>query len=378
MSKIRFVGLDVHAETIAVAVAEPDGTVRSLGLVANRPESIRRLVRKLAPVEEQRFCYEAGPTGYVLYWQLTALGAQCEVVAPSLVPVKPGDRVKTDRRDALKLAHSYRAGDLTAVWVPDAAHEALRDLVRAREAAKTDLLRARHRLGKFLLRHGRRRPEKLKSAWTKLHLEWIKTKVHFEQPAQEVVLADSVHEVEHLMTRIERLDQAILEAARLAPPRMKAVIEALQALRGIAQVGAVTIVAELGAISRFTKPRELMGYSGLVPSENSSGERTRHGSITKTGNAHLRRVIVEAAWAYQFRPWLGGYLLKRQVGLSEEVKQIAWKAQHRLHARYRKLLAKGKNKPQIVTAVGRELLGFVWAIGVNVEREMHQPKQVAA
>jgi transposase len=378
MSKVRFVGLDVHAETIAVAVAEPNGEVRSLGLIPNRLEAIRRLVRKLEPVEQLRFCYEAGPTGYVLYWQLTALGAKCEVVAPSLVPTKPGDRVKTDRRDALKLARSYRAGDLTAVWVPDAAHEALRDLVRAREAARGDLLRARHRLSKFLLRHGWRRPESLKSPWTNAHLEWIKTKVHFEQPAQEIVLTDYVHQVEHLVARIERLDQAVLEAARSVPPAMRAVIESLQALRGVAQVTAVSIVAELGEISRFAKARQLMGYSGLVPSEDSSGERKRRGAITKTGNAHLRRVIVEAAWAYQFRPWLGGYLLKRQVGLSEEVKEIAWKAQHRLHARYRKLLAQGKNKPQIVTAVGRELLGFVWAIGVNVETKMRERKQVAA
>jgi transposase len=378
MSKIRFVGLDVHAETIAVAVAEPNGEVRSLGFIANRPESIRRLVRKLGPVEQLQFCYEAGPTGYVVYWQLTALGAKCEVVAPSLVPSKPGDRVKTDRRDAGKLARSYRAGDLTAVWVPDAAHEALRDLVRAREAAKGDLLRARHRLSKFLLRHGRRRPESMKSPWTSAHMEWIKTKVHFDQPAQEVVLTDYVHEVEHLVARIERLDQAVLETARSAPPRMQAVIEGLQALRGIAQVTAVTIVAELGEISRFAKARQLMGYSGLVPRENSSGKRERRGAITKTGNAHLRRVVVEAAWAYQFRPWLGGDLLKRQRGLSEEVKEIAWKAQHRLHARYRKLLAQGKNKPQIVTAVGRELLGFIWAIGVKVERERQEPQQVAA
>ena len=378
MSKIRFVGLDVHAETVAVAVAEPNGEVRSLGLIPNRPESIRQLVRKLQPVEQVRFCYEAGPTGYVLYWQLTALGAKCEVVAPSLVPTKPGDRVKTDRRDALKLARCYRAGDLTPVWVPDAAHEALRDLVRAREAAKGDLLRARHRLSKFLLRHGWRRPESIKSPWTNAHLEWIKTKVHFEQLAQEIALSDYVHQVEHLVARIERLDQAVLEAARSVPPQMRAVIESLQALRGIAQVTAVTIVAELGEISRFAKARQLMGYSGLVPSEYSSGERERRGAITKTGNAHLRRVIVEAAWAYQFRPWLGGYLLKRQVGLSEDVKEIAWKAQHRLHARYRKLLAQGKNKPQIVTAVGRELLGFIWAIGVKVETRMRELKQVAA
>ncbi len=314
----------------------------------------------------------------MLYWQLTALGAKCEVVAPSLVPRKPGERVKSDRRDALKLARCYRAGDLTPVWVPDAAHEALRDLVRAREAANGDLLRAGHRLSKFLLRHGWRRPESIKSPWTNVHLQWIKTKVHFEQPAQEIALTDYVHQVEHLGARIERLDQAVLEAARSVPPEMRTVIEALQALRGIAQVTAVAIVAELGQISRFAKARQLMGYSGLVPSEHSSGERKRRGAITKTGNAHLRCVIVEAAWAYQFRPWLGGYLLKRQGGLSEEVKEIAWKAQHRLHARYRKLLAHGKNKPQIVTAVGRELLGFVWAIGVNVETRMREPKQVAA
>jgi transposase len=307
-----------------------------------------------------------------LYWQLTGLGVRCEVIAPTLVPVKAGDRVKTDRRDAMKLAHSYRAGDLTPVWVPDAAHEALRDLVRAREAAKRDQLRARHRLGKFLLRSGWQRPEHLKTPWSKPHLEWIKTKVHFAQPAQEVALADYVHEVEHVAMRLERLDRAIQEAARLAPPRMRAVIAALQALRGVAEIAAVTIVAELGEISRFRTPRQLMAYSGLVPSEYSSGSKRRQGSITKTGNAHLRRVIVEAAWAYQFRAWLGGYLLRRQTGLSQEVRDIAWKAQNRLHLRYRKFLARGKNKPQIVTAVGRELLGFIWAIGVKVEAEQQR------
>jgi transposase len=368
MSKIRFVGLDVHADSIAVAVAEPSGEVRSFGIITNRSEAIRKLMHKLGPAEQLRVCYEAGPTGYVLYWQLTALGVRCEVIAPTLVPVKAGDRVKTDRRDAMKLAR----GDLTPVWVPDAAHEALRDLVRAREAAKRDQLRARHRLVKFLLRSGWQRPEHLKTAWSKPHLEWIKTKVHFAQPAQEVALADYVHEVEHVAMRLERLDRAIQDAARLAPPRMRAVIAALQALRGVAEIAAVTIVAELGEISRFRTPRQLMAYSGLVPSEYSSGATRRQGSITKTGNAHLRRVIVEAAWAYQFRAWLGGYLLKRQVGLSPEIKDIAWKAQNRLHLRYRKFLARGKNKPQIVTAVGRELLGFIWAIGVKVEAEQQR------
>src|SRR5436309_2120263 len=185
MSNVRFVGLDVHAETIAVAVAEPGGEVRSLGVIPNRLEAIRRLIKTtLGPVKPLRVCYEAGPTGYVVYWQLTALGVPCEVVAPTLVPVKPGDRVKTDRRDAGKLARSYRAGDLTAVWVPDPAHEALRDLVRAREAAKQDQLRARHRLGKFLLRHGRRPPETMK-AWTQAYLHWVRTAVQFPEPAQE-------------------------------------------------------------------------------------------------------------------------------------------------------------------------------------------------
>ena len=238
MTKIRFVGLDVHAETIAVAVAEPTGEVRSLGMIPNRPEAVRKLVKQLGPVDALRVCYEAGPTGYVIYWQLTALSVPCEVVAPTLVPTKAGDRVKTDRRDAEKLARSYRAGDLTAVWVPDAAHEALRDLVRAREAAKKDQLRARHRLGKFLLRHGRRPPTPM-PAWTQRHLTWVR-QVQFEQPAQEATRLDYLHEVEHSVARIDRLERAIEEAVHTAPPQMRAVIEARQALRGIARVSAVT------------------------------------------------------------------------------------------------------------------------------------------
>ena len=368
MSKIRFVGLDVHAETIAVAVADLGEEVRSLGIIPNREDSIRRLVKKLGPAEHLRVCYEAGPTGYVVYWQLTALSVKCEVIAPTLVPVKAGDRVKTDRGDAEKLARSYRSGDLTPVWVPDAAHEALRDLVRAREAAKKDQLRARHRLSKFLLRHGKRRPAGMK-AWTKRHMSWVKSGVRFEQLGQEVTLLDYVNEVDHGAARVERLERAIDEAVKSAPTRMLAVIEALQALRGIAQISAVTILAELGKVSRFPAPRQLMGYSGIVASEHSSGERSRRGGITKTGNAHLRRVVIEAAWAYRHRPRLGAMLHKRQEKLSEEVKEIAWKAQHRLHARYRKLSARGKNKQQVITAIGRELLGFIWAIGMKVEVE---------
>ena len=369
MSKVRFVGLDVHADTIAVAVAEAGGEVRPHGVIANRLESIRKLVGKLGPVKQLKVCYEAGPTGYVLYWQLTELGVACEVIAPSLVPNKAGERVKTDRRDAEKLARCYRAGELTPVWVPDAAHEALRDLVRAREAAKKDQLKARHRLGKFLLRHGRR-PEGMK-AWTKQYLEWIGSHVHFEHPALEATLQDYLDEVRHVAERIGRLEKAIDEAVGAAPAEIRAVIEALQALRGVAQTTAATIVSELGSLSRFESARQLMGYSGLVASEHSSGNRIQRGSITKTGNAHLRRVVVEAAWAYQHRPNVTGFLLRRQksLALSDEVKQIAWKAQHRLNKRYKAMSARGKNKNQIVAALGRELLGFIWAIATHVEKQ---------
>jgi transposase len=364
----RFVGLDVHADTIAVAVAEPDGEVRALGTIPNTPDAIRRLVKKLGAPERLRACYEAGPTGYVLYRQLTELAVRCEVVAPTLVPTRPGDRVKTDRRDALKLARSYRSGDLTPVWVPDDAHEALRDLVRAREAATKDQLRARHRLSKFLLRHGRRPPAGTR-AWTTKHRGWLEG-LAFDHPALAATLLDYLTEVDHARDRVARLEHAIEQAVLSASVQMRAVIAALQALRGLAQLAAVTIVTEVGSLSRFARPAQLMGYSGAVPSERSSGPKTCRGAITKTGNAHLRRIIVEAAWAYRHRPALGAALRRRQAGASEAVKAIAWKAQHRLHVRYRRLVAKDKPAPQVATAVARELLGFIWAIGVEVERTL--------
>ncbi|HKE22451.1 MAG TPA: IS110 family transposase [Bryobacteraceae bacterium] len=375
MSKVRFVGLDVHADTIAVAVAEVGGEVRSLGIIPNRLESIRKMIGKLTPIETLKCCYEAGPTGYVLYWQLTQLGVACEVMAPSLIPTKAGDRVKTDRRDAEKLARCYRAGELTAVWVPDANHEALRDLVRAREAAKKDQLRHRHRLGKFLLRHGKR-PSDAGKAWTQKYLNWIRIHVHFEQAALEATLQHYREEVDHIAERIVKLEQAIDEAVKQAPPEIRAVIEALQALRGVAQTTAATVVAELGSLSRFASPSQLMGYSGLVSSERSSGNRVQRGAITKSGNAHLRRVLIESAWTYRHRPNVQGRVLRRQksLALSEEAKRIAWKAQQRLYKRFTALTTRGKENNVAAIAVARELLGFMWAVAVHTESQSKPAK----
>ncbi len=367
MNSTGFVGLDVHAASIAVAIAEPNGEVRSLDTIPHEADAIRKLVRKLAPLDTLRVCYEAGPCGYALYWQLTELAVSCAVVAPTLVPVKAGDRIKTDRRDAEQLARNFRSGDLTPAWIPDAAHEALRDLVRAREAAKRDQLRAGHRLQKFLLRHGRRPPLDVRP-WTQRFRHWLGT-LSCDQPAQEATRLDYLTEVDHAADRIARLERAIAAAVANAPAPMRHFIDGLPALRGIARVSAATIVAEVGPPSRFDHPRQLMGYSGVVPSEHSSGPRIRRGHITKTGNAHLRPVLIEAAWAYQHRPGRGPTLRHRQRHLSEAVNAIAWKAQHRLHDRYRRLTARGKPRQHVVTAVGRELLGFIWAIGVQVERE---------
>jgi transposase len=365
----RFVGLDVHAETIAIAVAEPGrgGEVRSLGTIPNRPEAVRKLVSKLGGAKSIQACYEAGPTGYTLYWQLTAMGVDCDVVAPTLVPEKAGDRVKTDRRDAIKLARCFRAGELTKVWVPDPAHEALRDLVRAREAAKKDQLRARHRMSKFLLRAGRRPSDDVK-AWSAAYVGWLRA-ITFEHAARQATMVDYLGELDHVAERILRLEQAIDDAVKAAPEMLRAVIDGLQTLRGVAKLTATTLAVEVGNFSRFDHPKQLMGYAGITPSEYSTGKSQRKGGITKTGNAHLRRVLVEAAWSYRHRPGKGQALRVRQRELPPHLNEIGWKAQHRLHRRYAALQAKGKPHTKVVTAIGRELLGFVWAIAVRIEHD---------
>jgi transposase len=366
MGKItRYVGMDVHAATIAVAVVEGRGVPRSLGVIENRPEAIRRLVKKLGEPSTLRVCYEAGPTGYVLYWQLQKLGVQCEVIAPSLVPVKAGDRIKTDRRDAEKLARAYRSGDLTAVFVPDAEHEALRDLVRAREAAKKDELRAKHRLSKYLLRYGQYAPAGCR-AWTLTYWRWVRM-VKFEHAAQNETLLDYIAEVEHQSLRIERLEKSIDDAIASAPPQMKAVIDALQSLRGVAKITAVTLAVEVGTFRRFDRATQLMSYTGMVPSEHSSGGRRYQGAITKTGNNHLRRVLIEAAWHYRHQPRLSNRQRALHGELDPHVLEIAWNAQLRLNRRYARLSAKTKPPGKVITAVARELVGFIWAIGTETE-----------
>jgi transposase len=372
----RYLGLDVHAATIAVAIAEGRGEVRSLGTIENRPEAVARLLKKLGNLSTLHVCYEAGPTGYVLYWQLTKLGVHCEVIAPSLVPVKAGDRIKTDRRDAEKLARALRAGDLTSVFVPSAEHEALRDLVRAREAAKTDELRARHRLSKYLLRCGKYPPAEGR-AWSLAYWRWLKT-VKFEHSAQNVVLLECIVEVEHQGARIQRLDKAIDDAIAGAPRELKAVIEALQSLRGVAKITAVTVAVEVGTFQRFERATQLMSYTGIVPSERSSGLRERRGAITKAGNSHMRRVLIEAAHHYRHQPRLSARQRALQRELDPRVLEIAWKAQLRLSRRYTQLSSKSKPVAKVVTAVARELVGFVWAIGRAVEDQpMHKTRTAA-
>lgn len=371
----RFVGMDVHAATISVAVAEKGGEVRALGKFPNRPDSIRKIFRKLGPPEQLHACYEAGCCGYVVYWQLAELAIRCDVVAPSLVPVRSGDRVKTDRRDAEKLARCLRAGDLTSVWVPDEAHEALRDLVRARLAAKQDHARARHRVGHLLLRTGTRYPGEGR-AWSRRFFEWLAT-IQFTDAARQAAFTDYCAEVVHQEARVQRLEAAIDDALTHASPKLNALYEALQGLRGVAKVTAATIVAEVGDLSRFERAPQLMSFAGIVPSEHSSGGARRQGAITKAGNHHLRRVMVEAAWAYRHKPWLGAPLRKRLESQSETVREISWRAQNRLHKRYVTMVSRGKPTQTTVTAVARELLGFIWAVGRAVDQDLAK-KIVAA
>lgn len=360
-----FIGIDTAKARNAVALAEGgrNGEVRYLGEFDNTSDGVAKLIRKLASrYETLHVCYEAGPTGYGLYRQILALGHRCMVVAPSLIPRRSGDRVKTNRRDAQSLARLLRAGELTAVWVPDETHEAVRDLVRTRAMAIEDYRRKRQYVSAFLLRHGRVYGGK--TSWKGHHLRWLDGQ-NFAHHAQRLAFQEMLNAVRAAAERIGRLEAALEE---IVPSwTMAPVVAAFQAMRGVKLLTAATVVAEAGDLRRFDHPRQLMAFLGLVPSERSTGETRRQGGITKTGNTRARKALVEAAWTYRHSAGLGRHHQDRQRGLPQGVRAIAWTAQTRLCARYRRLIARGKRKTVAATAVAREIAAFLWAIAREVD-----------
>lgn len=365
---IKHVGLDVHATTIAVAVAEsqPHREVRDVGVIANQFESVRKLAHQLTGDSQAtlHFWYEAGPCGYGLYRQLLKLGHTCQVVAPSLTPRKPGDRVKTDRRDAMTLARLGRAGELTSVWVPSEEDEAMRDLTRCRADAKQTERQARQQLNSFLLRHDRFFTEG--SKWTQRHRRWLLAQ-RFAQPLAEYVYQDYLGQVDQAGRRVTELEQRIEQAAQ-AWSRWP-LVQGWMAMRGIDWTTASSLAAELGDLTRFKSPRQLMAFVGLTPCEHSSGLSQKRGGITKSGNAHARRLLVECAWSYRFPARLTQAIQARARHAPASVQTLAWRAQQRLCRRYRDLMNKGKRTVQTTPAVARELCGFLWAIALEIEQQ---------
>lgn len=355
---LQFIGLDVHRDSVAIAVAKPDGQpAQSLATVPNDIPGLIKRLQQLGPVESLRCCYEAGPTGFNLARRLIQAKIDCQVIAPSLIPVQPGARVKTDRRDARNLAHYLRSGNLTPIHVIDPTTEAIRDLERSRDDAKRAERSARQQLSKFLLRHHRRFTGK--STWGPAHQAWLAQQT-FDHPAQQDVMNDYREAVEMATARVARLTAKMAE--RSATWEKAPVVTALQALRGVEMVSAVTLVAEIGDFRRFASASDFMSFVGLVPSEHSSGGSRRQGRITRTGNTHVRRILVESAWHYQRQPRMSKAIRERNDRVSGPVRVIAWKAQQRLHKRLFRLKEKGKSANAAVTAVARELAGFVWAI----------------
>jgi transposase len=360
-----FVAFDTSKLRNAVAIAEGGrgGEVRFLGEIENSEAATAKLVRKLErQYQRLTFCYEAGPTGYGLHRQITELGHECIVAAPSLIPKRPGDRVKTNRRDGVSLAKLLRAGELTAVWVPDRGHEAMRDLTRARERAMLDLRGKRQQISSLLLRQGRHYQEGRKP-WTKIHKAWL-MRQKFDHPERRLVFEEMMLAMREAEERLVRLEQAI----RVAVPEwsLAEVVIGLMAMRGIDLISAASFLAEMGDLSRFPTPSELMANLGMVPSERSSGERIKRGPITKAGNRRARRLLVECAWAYRHPPRVGVTKQAKVAAAPRAVGEIAWKAQHRLYGRYRTLIRRGKLKNVAITAVARELAGFIWAVSREI------------
>lgn len=365
----KYVGLDVSKEKISVAVADAGRQEpRYLGTIPHTPEAIRRLIKQLGDKSSLEVCYEAGPTGYELYRWFQSMGVNCTVIAPSLIPKRPGEHIKTDRRDAVRLAQLFRAGELVTIHVPTRDDEALRDLVRAREDAKIDLHRARQRLIKFLLRHQVHPPASITRRWTKAYRLWLE-RLTLERRPEQIVFDEYLHAIFECENRLKRVESALVEQASTGP--YASLVYALQALRGIAIITAVTVAAEIGDFKRFRHPFQLMAYLGLVPREYSSGGTTRRGGMTKAGNSHARRVIVEASWSYRHRPAVKGKLRERLKDQSLEIQAISWKAQTRLHDKYKRLaIARGKHKNIAIGAVARELVGFIWAIAHEIENNI--------
>lgn len=359
-----FVALDTAKLRNAVAIADAgrNGEIRYLGEIDNTETATRKLVAQLAgKYARLTFCYEAGPTGYGLHRLIKSLGHDCMVVAPSLIPSKPGDRVKTNRRDAINLAKLLRAGELIAVWVPDERHEAMRDLVRARDAAAKDYRIKRQNVSSFLLRCGLHFPGK--KTWGRTHMNWL-ISIKLEHREQRIAFEEMLLAVRQVRERIERLEQAMRDA--VPDWSLASAVEALQALRGMDMVGAIVFLAELGDLSRFENPRQLMAYLGLTPSESSTGESVKRGSITKAGNTRARRLLIEAAWSYRFPPRVSKDMQTRVGAAPRTAREIAWKAQTRLCGRFRTLTRKGKRSTIVATAIARELSAFIWAINREV------------
>jgi len=353
-----FVGLDTHKDSIAVAVCEAGREPsRFVGTLGPDVQGVLKLLRKYGPAGQVSVVYEAGPTGYGLHRELSRHGYHCEIIAPSLIPRRAGERIKNDRRDCARLAELSRAGELKAIWVPDAAHEAMRNLWRAREDAVNLRLKVRQQLKGFLLRQGRRYDGK--TSWTKMHHRWVADQ-RFDQQADQITLTEYHLAVQAAQDRVQRLSAALQQA--IQGWRFEPVVSALRALRGIDTVSAIGLVCEIGDISRFASARQLMGYLGLVPSEHSSGNTVRRGSITKTGNAHARRLLTEAAWNYRFPARISNELRERGKALSPQIRTHAWKAQLRLCARFSQLSSRGVQANKVCVAIARELAGFVWAI----------------
>lgn len=354
-----FVGVDAHKTSLHVAMLVPGQRTAVSWQVANEPAAVRRLARKLQreAAGELQCCYEAGPLGYSLQRQLGALGVRCQVVAPSLIPIRPGEHVKTDRRDARKLAELLAAGMLTEVHPPSEAHEALRNLSRGREDVRLALTRAKHWIDKFLLRHGivytlSKRP------WSLQYRAWLR-RLHFEHAADQACFDAYLVTHEQLEERLRTLETELERAT--SDPAHAAAIAALRCFRGISTVTAVALVAELHDFRRFPSPRSLMSYLGLTPSEYSSGEHQKRGAITCAGNRHVRRLLTETAWQYRHRPGCGAVLRERRRGQSARVIALADRAQERLCRRYARMTAQGKPHHKIVIAIARELVGYLWA-----------------